>query len=479
MAVINCNVVGPIPLPDTTLFYANIGKSDTFCACHLSSYNFTCTPCKEVALRRNLLFLVLCCLVLLASLPPAVPSEAQSTVVSEFGVNSHLASRYGNYHVMTWPADVIASSGAGWVREDFHWFWIEPEPGRFQWDYYDRMVELHTARGTNIIGVLGHPPGWGTPEPNDGYSDHSFYAPDPYAFANFARQVVQRYRTQIVHWEIWNEPDNPQFWLPHPDPYAYANLLSIVSADISQVAPEANILLGGINPFDTRFLRTIAEVGAWWAFDIVNIHPYVDPMIPEANGEIGHAAIANVYSIMNWAGMKPVWVTEFGWSALPSDRDPQGMLNEEDQANYMVRGAVLLRAAGAQRVLWYSIKDERHNGYGMMRFGSNYDDYSQPRPSYHAFTNLNRMLRGAWFERPLHEMIVEGDARVYALRFIQDPASVDVVWSLSPTVVWLPTPHDGVEVVNRDGDRWWVPAENGLVRLYPSESPIYVRQLRS
>lgn len=405
-------------------------------------------------------------------------SQAEALRASEFGVNSHIASRYGNYDVMNWPADVIAGSGAGWAREDFHWFWIEPEQGRFQWDYYDHMVDLLVGRGINIIGVLGHPPGWATPEPGDDPSGISFYAPDPQRFAEFAAAVVYRYRHRIMHWEIWNEPDNPQFWLPHPDPVAYAHLLSTVYPIISAAAPEANVLIGGLNPFDPSFLQTIAEVGAWWAFDIINIHPYVDPARPEDNGEIGRAAIANIQNIASWAGGKPIWVTEFGWSSRPTERDPDGITSEEDQANYLVRGSVLLRASGVWRVLWYSIKDEVHNGYGMLRFAGNFDDYSQPRPSYSAFVTLNRQLGGASFERPLEEITVESGGSVYAFRFVRDGETIDVLWALTPSSIRLPTQHAGADVYNRDGNRWSVAAEEGALRLFSDQSPIYVRQAR-
>jgi hypothetical protein len=139
----------------------------------------------------------------------------------------------------------------------------------------------------------------------------------------------------------------------------------------------------------------------------------------------------------------------------------------------------LLRAAGAQRILWYSIKDEIHNGYGMIRFARAYDDYSQPRPSYTAFSNLNRQLANAQFERYLHEVLVsDEDAQVYALRFIQDNETVDVIWSLSPTSISLPTPHSHATIVNRNGDRWQEKAEGHMLRLYPNQSPIYVRQPR-
>lgn len=456
--------------PETAVFFISVSLTGFF--------QDTLLHHKEIALSRSHFCLILSLFVLVGLLPSS-SSQANAPVLSEFGVNSHIASRYNNYYVMHWPADVIASSGAGWVREDFHWFWIEPQDGRFQWDYYDRMVELYSARNTNIIGVLGHPPGWGTLHPNDDPAAPSFYAPDPELFADFAAEVVKRYRYKVLHWEIWNEPDNPQFWLPHPDPVAYAQLLSTVYMRVKEVAPEVNILMGGINPFDSTFLRTIAEIGAWWSFDIINIHPYVDPAMPEDNGGIGHSAMEHILSVMNRAGSKPVWVTEYGWSSKPSDRDPVGIVNEHDQANYLVRGAVLLRAAGAQRILWYSMKDEQHNGYGMMRFAQAYDDYSQPRPSYNAFSNLNQQLAGAGFKRPLHEVIkIDETAEVYALRFSHEQETIDVIWSLQPTMILLPTPHASAQVFNRDGAAWQVEAESGMLHLFPDDSPLYVRQPR-
>ncbi len=441
--------------------------------------------------RKSFLLLLVCGVLFCVSvLPPAVPTahaEAPpaslplASRTSEFGVNSHIASRVGNYDVLQWPADVVASTGAGWVREDFHWFWIEPSKGQYQWEYFDRMVDLLLERNLNIVGVLGHPPGWATFDLADDPRGPSFYAPDPRHFSDFAAAVVERYRGRIVHWEIWNEPDNPQFWLPQPDPVAYSHLLSTVYARITLAAPEANVLIGGVNPFDPTFLRTVAEMGAWWAFDIMNIHPYVDPLSPEADGGIGEASFRHLNEIMAWAGEKPVWVTEVGWSARPSDRDPTGR-TEHDQANYMVRAAAMLRAAGVHRVIWYAIKDEVHNGYGMLRFASNHDDFSQPRPAFTAFSNLNRMLGGAYFERAVDRTIRYVDTqrgqreRVYALRFIQEPASVDVVWAVNPVQIYYPTAHSGIEVVDRDGNAQWIGASGGYVQMEVGPTPVYVRQ---
>jgi hypothetical protein len=418
----------------------------------------------------RLLLLVVLLGAALAALPR--PSRADPPA-SPFGVNSHIATRSGSLAAMPWAADVVAGSGAGWAREDFHWYWIEPAPGQFHWESFDRMVDLLAARGVNIIGVLGHPPGWATWEPGDDPSGLSFRAPDPQAFANYAAAVVTRYRGRIVHWEIWNEPDNALFWQPQPDPLLYARLLSAVAPAIRVAAPEDHILIGGLNPWDTTFLRTIAEVGAWWAFDIIAIHPYVDPLPPEANGEIG-AALSNIRQITAWAGEKPIWVTEYGWDALPNQQNPAGM-SEDDQANDLVRGALLLQSAGAERVLWYGLKDEAHNGFGLLRFAGGYGDLSQPRPAFGAFLTLNRQLAGAAFVRRVDALAVLAGGGVYALHYQAGDATVDVLWATTPSDVLLPAAGAGATVVGRDGAAWTVPAEHGWLHLFPGPSPIYVR----
>jgi hypothetical protein len=184
-------------------------------------------------------------------------------------------------------------------------------------------------------------------------------------------------------------------------------------------------------------------------------------------------------TITQWAGHKPVWATEYGWSSRPDARDPFGKADEEDQANYLVRGAVLLRAAGVQRVLWYSFKDEVQNGYGMLRFAEYYDDYSQLRPAFTAFTVLNQQLSGATFEGHVQKIVLpekDRDEDVYALRFSRGSEIIDVVWATHSTAILLPTTSAEVQILNRNGNTWTEKAERGMLRLYPDQSPIYVRQ---
>lgn len=333
-------------------------------------------------------------IVLSGLLAPAQPVRAvPNTVVpggTPFGVNSNIATRYPDYQSLPVPADAVNQAGAGWAREDFQWSRIEPRPGEFSFGFHDQTVDLLTRRGITVIGVLGGPtPAWSTP----GATGDSFVAPNPQRFAEFVSNVVDHYRHRVEYWEIWNEPDNRRYWQPNPDPAAYANLLNVVYPAIKAANPDAKVLLGGVVPFDLNFLRALQLYGAWNSFDIISLHPYVDPASPEA-GQIAAAGVGAVKALVDTPGFgaKPIWVTEFGWATGPSDRDPAGRTNEDMQANYLVRGALLLYAAGAERVIWYNLKDDPGNPYGLYRFGSSPTDYSQPKPARLALNFMSLYL---------------------------------------------------------------------------------------
>ena len=205
---------------------------------------------------------------------------------------------------------------------------------------------------------------------------------------------MTRYRDRVRFWQVWNEPENVRYWQPQPDPAAYAALLRAAYPAIKAADPNAVVLSAGIVPTNINFIRAIAAQGAWGSFDILALHPYVDPFSPE-NGQIGTGDVSAVKTLVESLGRKPIWATEFGWSTGPADRDLRGV-DEETQANFLVRAAALLRAAGVEKVIWYTLKDtEPRNLYGLLRSAGGPADLSQPKPSLAAFRTLNRQLSGA------------------------------------------------------------------------------------
>jgi hypothetical protein len=290
--------------------------------------------------------LLLLAAVLLGSMHDAPPPATAQPGASAFGINSHLGSRHGDLAQLDTAFSILAQSEAGWVREEFQWGLIDPNrSGEYdprRWDLTDAVVAQQSAQGVNIIGLFNDAPG------------HA--PPDIDGFVRFVRDVVRRY-PEIQYWEVWNEPENPIYW-PNPDSAAYTTLLKAVSQAIREENPQARIISGGIVPTHVEFLRGIHTHGGWESFDIVGIHPYVDPHTPET-GQIGNSGdVGKILSMVNELGAKPVWGTEFGWSTGPADRLAGGgsPATPEQQANYLVRGAALLRAAGVERVSGTSSK---------------------------------------------------------------------------------------------------------------------------
>ena len=322
-------------------------------------------------------------------IPPPVPA---TTAGSTFGIASNIASRHPDYASLQAPVDAVAGLEVGWAREDFQFKRIEEAPGQFNWGFTDKVTDLLSQRGVQIMGILNQPiPAWANAQNADNVP------PDPQTFAAFAAEVVNRYKDRVHYWQIWNEPHDSSYWAPQPNPAAYAALLKATYTAIKTADPSAQVLLGGlVSPQPAiDFLRQIHDNGAWDSFDIIGLNPYADPNSPE-NGQIGVVGIGAVRGMADSFGAKPIWATEFGWSTGPADRTATPV-DEATQANYLVRSMVLLRAAGAERAIWYNLKDNSapdHNLYGLVRYDpskANYDS-SLNKSAYTAFHVLNQQL---------------------------------------------------------------------------------------
>ncbi len=232
-----------------------------------------------------------------------------SQAVPPFGVCAHL----GGHEFPDHRAELALMKRAGiaWFRADFTWGYFEPADNQWRFERYDTLVASARQFGIRILPILCYNVDWAFPahEHLDKWCD-------------FVRTVVSRYRSDITHWEVWNEP-NIGFWKPKPNPEEYARLLKATYQAIKQVAPEAQVVYGGTSGVDLRFIRSTLDAGALEFFDVLAVHPYRYPRPPEVAGiyEDLRAAI----ELTAAAGReKPLWITEFGWPTHinPAAQDP-------------------------------------------------------------------------------------------------------------------------------------------------------------
>ena len=329
--------------------------------------------------------------------PAAAPERlGAQTPTSAFGVNGHVASRFGIYGSQQAPLDVMAAHNVSWNREEFRWDMVQPAPNRWDWGFTDEMVDKATRRGVNILGLLAYSVGWASPGAGVGSNQPAYMMPANLdAYRAYVHTVVSRYKGRVRAWEVWNEPNHGAFWRPAPNASEYGTLLRVASEAIRAADPSARVVLGGVSGSDIAFLEQTVAVAGWQSFDVLAAHPYVAPKSPEF-GYLADGELTKLQAFVNrHGGGKPIWLTEIGW---PSSTPGQwGVGSAETQANYLVRGFVQAAASpGVERVFWYNWRNDGNdpnndeNNYGLVA-----NNWNTAKPGAAAFRALTQLVDGA------------------------------------------------------------------------------------
>jgi hypothetical protein len=261
-----------------------------------------------------------------------IATGSRSLVPVQYGANVNWLFddlNYTNAQVAT-QLSALRATGATLARTDALWEAIEPHPPsggvhHFDWAFDDRIVSMLAQHDLRWLPILEYSPTWAAPStagvhpPPDSVAD----------YAAFAGALAARYGPGGTFWrahpglaslpaqlfEIWNEPNNPAFWSPQPNPAAYAQLYAAARTAIHAADPGGRALVGGLtlpSLFLPAMLRSLPALRGH--IDGVGIHPYgTDPSRVIA-------AVRGARSVLDSLGMQsvPLYVTEFGWTTQPA-----------------------------------------------------------------------------------------------------------------------------------------------------------------
>ena len=147
-------------------------------------------------------------------------------------------------------------------------------------------------------------------------------------YAAYAQAFAARYGVGGTFWqlhpeipahpvttiEVWNEPDNGDFWTPSPDPAGYARLYLATRAAVDAVDPAARVIIGGlIAPGTTLPAMVQAEPGLVGHVDGVGIHPYGTPPVVVSRIRDARRTLEGLHM-----AAVPLYATEFGWTTSPT-----------------------------------------------------------------------------------------------------------------------------------------------------------------
>jgi hypothetical protein len=288
--------------------------------------------------------------------------------------------------------------GISAVRVDANWRWIQPSGHEaFDWSQLDLEINSIRSAGMSVDLVIDGCPSWAAVADSSG--DPSPQPASSAQYAAFAAHVAERYSPKGVNtFEIWNEPNNVQFWQPAPNPAAYTTDLVAAYAAIRTVDPSAFVISGGLAPESNNginyspitFLKAMYADGAKGSFDALGYHPYSFPAMPDTYEPwSGWSQMAftspSLRSVMvsNGDGNKPIWITEFG--APTSGPWDVGTAKQRMILHQAIIYAKKVKWIGALYIYTWqdtTTRSNTNNGFGLLTSGGS------PKPAYAAVSNL-------------------------------------------------------------------------------------------
>lgn len=241
--------------------------------------------------------------------------------------------------------DLARHAGVTQIQAPATWWWLT-RSGTYDWSDIDRLVAAAEARRMDVVLQLTGTPDWVHPDlpaSVGGMMERIWHPPvrtlaELHRWAAFVGDVVARYRGRIKQYEMWNEPNSPEFWKPGPSVEEFARLMRWAYYAARKADPGAKVVLGGLSTNDIGFLSAYYDAAdAQWHrearaesyfFDVLGVHPYSAERSPTIRSpehrNIGPYGVVD-RNFIGFRGLrrvtdardtvpKPVFIGEYGFS---------------------------------------------------------------------------------------------------------------------------------------------------------------------
>jgi polysaccharide biosynthesis protein PslG len=374
--------------------------------------------------------------------------------------------------------EMITSAGFKFVRVDFLWEWTEREKGQYDFSAYDRLLSELQKYKVRPIFILAYT----HPSHDMGLSPYSESGRQ--AFVKWVEAAVNRYRGKNIIWEIYNEPNNKEFWRPKSDVNNYIRLALEVGKSIQKISPREVQIGPALSRFDFSFLESCFRAGVLKYWSGVSVHPYrkEDPeTVDEEFSKLRE--LIDKYSPSH--RVIPVISSEWGYSSVKSWFG--GSFDENIQGKYLARKYLNNLVNGVNLSIWYvwrnigdDIENADHN-FGIVRHPHNEErkPVFKPKPAYYAAQTLTKVLEGFQYK----ERLKIGDSSNYILHFKNSSRqSRFAVWTTSNTHrnIIIPGKSGRFSIINHLGENQGaISSESAGLHVTLTDSPQYLFPLNS
>ncbi len=311
-------------------------------------------------------------LTLAAAVVSAAPAELERA--SAYGVNIHTGA------LVSGDLGRIHDAGFTWVRTDLTWQRVEHVAGKFDFSYFDQLVNDCRAHNLRVLAILDYGNSLYA-SPDDASPFLSQVNTDAFhrAYAAFSVAAVAHYAGRGFIWEQWNEPNNKHAWPPKPRSDDYIALMKEACIAIRKKFPNEIIIGPASSYIDLEFIEDCLRNGMLDYWSAISVHPYrrTEPETAANDFAKLRALIARYAP----AGRTvPIICGEWGYSSAWKGFD------DFRQADYLTEMFQVNRKEEIPLTIWYDWRD----------------DGDDPKEQEHRFGLIRRSRAGAFDPKPAY-----------------------------------------------------------------------------
>jgi len=381
-----------------------------------------------------------------------------NTIPACMGINIHLNVPQQR------DVEMIAAAGFGFVRMDFPWANIERQKGIYDFSGYEDLVRVFAGRGIRSLIILayGNPLYDSSPAPF-----HMGPRTDQVrqAFARFAAAAAAKFKEWGVIWEIWNEPNNSDFWGSGPSADEYMELVRVTVEAIRHADAYATIIAPAVVTFLQQYpdawgyLERCFTLGLAKLVDAVSIHPYRTQPPETVTSDY-----QRLHALMGKADV-PIIASEWGYPVLKN-------VPQASQAALFVREFLTNTMNRVPLSIWYDWRDDGPDPQNLQdNFGIVTSNY-QPKVAYRAAQTLTKQLGGFHFVERL-SLASQGD---YVTVFAQNAMKKLALWTVDdPHTISLSVDAPAMAVVSMTSETRSLTPAKGTLMIELTGSPQYLQ----
>jgi hypothetical protein len=246
-----------------------------------------------------------------------------------------------------WPSISFGAYGKG---GETTWPYLEPAKGQFNWARLDAFVANAQANGMIPFWTNLDVPQWAAADPSTcSVPQKTEVCTSTVAniadWDDFCTALVQRYKGQILMYELWNQPDTNDFT------GTLADMVELTQHLYNAIrANDPSALIATPSIVNASWLASYFAAGGPTGIDVIAIHGYMESAVNEPED-------FDTYRVIPWhavmlqygLGNKPIWDTEASWG-----QDANSDLDADAEAAFLARFYILHWSAGVTSFYWYA-----------------------------------------------------------------------------------------------------------------------------